>query len=50
MRDELKLMIQRKTMLRKGGEQAEAKAEKILHAVEQRGGLTPDELMILQVY
>ena len=48
MRDELKLMIQRKKIMREGGD--EAKADKILHAVEQRGGLTPDELMILQVY
>ena len=50
MRDELKLMIQRKHMLRKGGEEAEAKADKILHAVEQRGGLTPEEMLVLQVY
>ena len=50
MRNELKLMIQRKNLIRKGGEENEAKAEKILRAVEQRGGLTPDEVMALSVY
>lgn len=50
MRNELKLMIQRKNLIRKGGEENEAKAEKILQAVEQRGGLTPDEVMTLTVY
>jgi hypothetical protein len=48
MRDELKLMIQRKKLMREGRD--EEKADKILDLVEQRGGLTPDEMLILQVY
>ena len=50
MRREMKLMVLRKDLVRKGGDDNEAKAQKILEAVERSGGLTPQETMALQVY
>jgi len=50
MRTQMKLMIQRKDLVRQGTPEAEAKAEKILEAVEQSGGLTTEEVYSLQAY
>jgi hypothetical protein len=50
MRKELKLMIERKKLLRKGTPEAEAKADRILEAVEKLGGLTTEEILALTVH
>jgi hypothetical protein len=50
MRKQLKLMIARKDLIRKGTPEAEAQADKILEAVEQSGGLTTEEVYALQAY
>ena len=50
MRREMKLMILRKELIRKGGEANEAKADKILEEVENSGGLTKDEILQLSMY
>jgi hypothetical protein len=46
----MKLMILRKELVRKGGEENEAKADKILQEVERTGGLTKDEILALSMY
>ena len=50
MRKQLKLMIARKALIRKGSPESEAQAEKILQAVENSGGLTTEEVYALQVF
>ena len=50
MRTQLKLMIQRKELVRQDTPEADAKAEKILEAVQQAGGLTTEEVYALQAY
>jgi hypothetical protein len=50
MRNEMKLMIERKNLLRKNTPEAEAKADKILEAVEKAGGLTTEEILTLTVH
>ena len=50
MRTQLKLMIQRKELVRQDTLEADAKAEKILEAVQQAGGLTTEEVYALQAY
>lgn len=46
----LKAMIRRKELMREGTPEAEAKADRILAAVEQKGGLTAAEVYALTVY
>jgi hypothetical protein len=46
----LKAMIKRKELLRKGGDEAEIKAERILDAVLQGGGLSTEEVYALMAY
>ena len=46
----LKAMIKRKELVRKGTPEAEEMAERILKAVERKGGLTAEEVMVLTVY
>jgi len=46
----LKAMIKRKELVRKGTPESEAMADRILEAVERKGGLTADEVMALMVY
>ena len=46
----LKAMIKRKELVRKGTPEAEGMAERILAAVERKGGLTAEEVMALSVY
>jgi hypothetical protein len=43
-------MIKRKELIRKGTPEAEAMAERLLKAVERKGGLTAEEVMALSVY
>ena len=50
MRTQLKLMIQRKALVRQDTPEADAKAEKILKAVQQAGGLTTEEVYALQAH
>lgn len=50
MRTQMKLMIQRKKLVRQDTPEADAKAEKILEIVEQAGGLTSEEILSLMVY
>lgn len=50
MRTQLKLMIQRKALIRQDTPEADVKAEKILKAVQQTGGLTTEEVYALQAY
>lgn len=50
MRKELKLMIARKALVRKGTPEAEAQADKILEVVERSGGLTSEEILTLSMY
>jgi hypothetical protein len=50
MSTNLKAMIKRKDLLRKGTPQAEAMADKILYAVEKAGGLTWEEVLTLQIH
>jgi hypothetical protein len=50
MRTQLKLMIQRKALVRQDTPEADAQAEKILEAVQQSGGLTTKEVYALQAY
>jgi len=46
----LKAMIKRKALVRKGTPEAEAQAQRILEAVEQRGGLSGEEVMALMAH
>ena len=46
----LKAMIKRKELVRKGTPEAEAMADRILEAVKRRGGLTTEEVYALQAY
>ena len=46
----LKAMIKRKALVREGTPEAEAKAQRILEAVEQKGGLTGEEVLALMVH
>lgn len=46
----LKAMIERKKLIRLGTPQAEEKADRILQAVEQNGGLTTEEVYALSAY
>jgi hypothetical protein len=46
----LKAMIERKKLIRLGTNEAEEKAEKILKAVEQNGGLSAEEVYILSAH
>jgi hypothetical protein len=46
----LRAMIKRKELVRKGTPEAEAMAERLLQAVERKGGLTAEEAMALTVY
>ena len=50
MRKQLKLMIARKELIRKGSAESEEQAEKILEAVEKSGGLTTEEVYALQAF
>jgi protein involved in polysaccharide export with SLBB domain len=50
MTPNLKAMIKRKELIRKGTPEAEEQAERILDAVEQAGGLTTEEVYSLQAY
>jgi hypothetical protein len=50
MRTQMKLMIQRKKLVRQDTPEADAQAEKILAVVEQSGGLTSEEILSLMVY
>jgi hypothetical protein len=50
MTPNLKAMIKRKELIRKGTPEAEKQAERILEAVEQAGGLTTEEVYSLQAY
>lgn len=50
MRNELKLMIARKSLVRKDTPETDLKAEKILQIVEKSGGLTPEEVLTLSMY
>lgn len=46
----LKAMIERKKLMRIGTDEAEEKADRILEAVENNGGLTTEEVYILTAY
>jgi hypothetical protein len=46
----LKAMIKRKELVRKGTPEAEAMADRILEAVERKGGLTAEEVYALQAF
>jgi hypothetical protein len=46
----MKAMIKRKELVRKGTPEADAMADRILEAVERKGGLTAEEVYALQVY
>jgi hypothetical protein len=46
----LRAMIKRKELVRKGTPEAEAMAQRLLEAVERKGGLTAEEVMALSVY
>ena len=50
MRTEMKLMIERKRLIREGTPEAEEKAEKILRYVEENGGLTTKEVLSLMAH
>lgn len=50
MSENLKAMVKRKELLRKGGERAEEKAEEILQKVLASGGLTTEEVYALMAY
>jgi hypothetical protein len=46
----LKAMIERKKLVRQDTPEAEEKAERILKAVEENGGLTSEEVFSLLAY
>jgi hypothetical protein len=50
MSENLKKMIQRKELLRRGTDEAENRAEEILQSVLQSGGLTTEEVYALMAY
>jgi hypothetical protein len=50
MSKNLEAMIQRKKLMRSGTPDAEAKADKILEAVERNGGLTTEEVYALMAH
>jgi hypothetical protein len=50
MTPNLKAMIKRKELIRKGTPEAEAKADKLLEAVERAGGLTTEEVYALMAH
>lgn len=50
MTENLKLMIERKKLMRNGGEEAETKADEILSRVLENGGLTTEEIYQLMAY
>lgn len=50
MSENLKKMIQRKELIRKGTEEAEDRADDILQSVLQSGGLTTDEVYALMAH
>lgn len=50
MSENLKKMIQRKELVRKGTDEAEVRAEEILQSVLQSGGLTTDEVYALMAH
>ena len=50
MSENLKKMIQRKELLRTGTDEAEERAEEILQAVLESGGLTTEEVYALMAH
>jgi hypothetical protein len=50
MTPNLKAMIKRKELIRKGTPEAEEQAERILEAVERAGGLTTEEVYSLMAF
>jgi hypothetical protein len=50
MTPNLKAMIKRKELMRKGTPEAEAQADRLLEAVEKAGGLTAKEVYSLMAY
>jgi hypothetical protein len=46
----LKAMIKRKELIRKDTPEADAMADRILEAVERKGGLTTEEVYALQAF
>lgn len=46
----MEAMIQRKELLRKGSDEAEQEAERILEKVLENGGLTTEEVYALMAY
>lgn len=50
MSENLKKMIQRKELIRKGTDEAEESAEEILQSVLQSGGLTTEEVYALMAH
>jgi hypothetical protein len=50
MTPNLKAMIKRKELIRKGTPEAEEQADRLLEAVEKAGGLTTEEVYSLMAY
>jgi hypothetical protein len=50
MSSNLRAMIERKKLIRKGTDESEERAEEILRAVERNGGLTDSEIYELMAY
>jgi hypothetical protein len=50
MTPNLKAMIKRKELMRKGTPEAEAQADRLLEAVEKAGGLTTEEVYSLMAF